>query len=141
MRLEAKSILKKLGKLEQALVKKVESGTLLNEARKFADAKSKLVKQRLKSSKDAKKLAAFVQKRKKDVEKLAANLPRETQMIRAYVKTQSKELEKLANDLLKQAKEGKLNATSFKAAIRAATTKKAAPKKRAAPKKKAKRSK
>lgn len=126
MKIDAKNVLKKLGKLEATLKDKIESGALVNDLREFAGAKAKVLRQKVKSSKDAKKLAAFVQKRKKQFEKMAADLPRETKQIRAFIKTQSKELEKIGNDLVKKAKAGQFD--TIRSAIRAATTKKAAPK-------------
>lgn len=127
MKLDVKNVVKKLGKLENTLKKKIESGSLVNEVRRFADGQAKTLRQKVKTSKDAKKVIAFVEQRRKQIEKLAADLPGEVKTVRSYIKTQSKELEKIGNDLLKKAKEGKINADSIRTAIRAATTKKAAP--------------
>lgn len=127
MKLDVKVVAKKLGKLEETLKKKIESGVLMNEVRRFADGQAKTLRQKVKTSKDAKKVIAFVDQRRKQIEKIAADLPGEVKMVRAYIKTQSKELEKIGNDLLKKAKAGQINADTIRSAIRAATTKKAAP--------------
>jgi DNA topoisomerase VI subunit B len=127
MKLDVKVVAKKLGKLEETLKKKIESGVLMNEVRRFADGQAKTLRQKVKSSKDAKKVIAFVEQRRKQIEKIAADLPGEVKTVRAFIKTQSKELEKIGNDLLKKAKAGEINADVIRTAIRAATTKKAAP--------------
>ena len=137
MKLDVKGVVKKLGKLEETLKKKIESGSLVNEVRRFADGQTKTLRQKVKTSKDAKKVIAFVELRKKQMEKLAADLPGEVKVVRSYIKTQSKELEKIGNDLIKKAREGKINAEVIRTAIRAATTKKAAPRKAKAATKKA----
>jgi DNA topoisomerase VI subunit B len=127
MKLDVKAVVKKLGKLEATLKNKIESGALVNEVRRFADGQVKTLRQKVKTSKDAKKVVAFVEQRKKQIEKLAADLPGEVKTVRSFIKTQSKELEKIGNDLIKKAKEGKIDADTIRSAIRAATTKKAAP--------------
>lgn len=143
MKLDVKVVVKKLGKLESNLKNKIESGALYSEVKRFADGQAQRLRQRMKQSKDAKKLLSFVEQRRKQVEKIARDLPREVKTVRTYLQAQRKELEKLGNDLVKQAKEGKINADTVRAAIRAATTKKAAPKrtsaKKASSKKAAKR--
>jgi hypothetical protein len=136
MKLDVKVVAKKLGKLEETLKKKIESGSLVNEVRRFADGQTKVLRQKVKTSKDAKKVIAFVAQRRKQIEKLAADLPGEVKVVRSYIKTQSKELEKIGNDLIKKAREGKINAETIRTAIRAATTKKAAPRPAASSKKK-----
>ncbi len=135
MKLDVKNVVKKLGKLEETLKKKIESGSLVNEVRRFADGKAQELRQKVKTSKDAKKVVAFVGQRRKQIEKLAADLPGEVKVVRSFIKTQSKELEKIGNDLLKKAKEGKLDADTIRTAIRAATTKKAAPRRHTSAKK------
>jgi len=137
MKLDVKVVAKKLGKLEETLKKKIESGSLVNEVRRFADGKTKVLRQKVKTSKDAKKVIAFVEQRRKQIEKLAADLPGEVKVVRSFIKTQSKELEKIGNDLIKKAREGKINAEAIRTAIRQATTKKAAPRRATSTKKKA----
>lgn len=126
MKLDVKSVVNKLGKLEKNLKSKIESGALYNEMKRFADGQAKKLGHKVKSSKDAKKVLAFVEQRRKQVEKIAADLPKEMKTVRTYVQAQRKELEKLGNDIIKKAREGKINADSVRAAIRQATTKKAA---------------
>lgn len=126
MNFDVNSVVKKLKKLETTLKTKIESGSLYNEVRRFANGQAQTLRQKVKNSKDAKKLMAAVQQRKKQIEKIAAELPGEVKTVRAYVKSQRKELEKLGNELLKKARAGEFNATSLRSAIRAATTKKAA---------------
>jgi ABC-type transporter Mla subunit MlaD len=137
MKFDVNAVVQKLGRLEGTLKKKIESGALVKEARRYADAQVKTLRQKVKTSKDAKKVLAFVEKRQKEIEKLAADLPREIKNVRGYVETQRKELEKIANELVKKAREGKLDADSIRSAIRHATTKKAAPKRATTTKKKA----
>jgi ABC-type transporter Mla subunit MlaD len=140
MKLDVKVVVKKLGKLEETLKKKIESGALVTEVRRFADGQTKSLRQKVKTSKDAKKVIAFVQQRRKQIEKLAADLPGEVKAVRSFIKSQSRELEKIGNDLIKKAREGKIDAKTIRTAIRAATTKKAAPRrsKKTTTKKKAK---
>jgi ABC-type transporter Mla subunit MlaD len=126
MKLDVKNVAKKLGRLEATLKKKLESGVLFNEVRRFADGQAKTLRQKVKTSKDAKKVIAFVDQRKKQIEKIAADLPKEVKTMRTYIEGQRKELEKIGNDLIKKAREGKINAETLRTAIRTATTKKAA---------------
>ena len=126
MNFDVNNVVKKLKKLETTLKTKIENGSLYNEVRRFADGKAATLRQKVKSSKDAKKLIATIQERKKQIEKIAAELPSEVKAVRNYVKAQRKELEKLGNDLIKKAKKGEFNADTLRSAIRAATTKKAA---------------
>jgi ABC-type transporter Mla subunit MlaD len=123
---DVNNVVKKLKKLETTLKTKIESGSLYNEVKRFANGQAQTLRQKVKSSKDAKKLMAAVQERKKQIEKIAAELPSEVKTVRAYVKSQRKELEKLGNELIKRARSGEFNASSLRSAIRAATTKKAA---------------
>jgi hypothetical protein len=143
MNFDVNNVVKKLKKLETTLKSRIESGSLYNEMKRFANGQAKTLRQKVKNSKDAKKLIALVQERKKQIEKIASDLPGEVKTVRAYVKSQRKELEKLGNELIKKARSGELNGASLRSAIRAATTKKAAgtsakktTKKKAAPKKK-----
>ncbi|RZA00798.1 MAG: hypothetical protein EOP11_17955, partial [Proteobacteria bacterium] len=128
MKIDMNAVVKKLGRLEGTLKKKIESGAIYKEARRYADAQVKTLRQKVKTSKDAKKVLAFIEQRKKEIEKLAADLPGEVKNVRGYIETQRKELEKIGNDLVKKARDGKLDADSIRSAIRHATTKKAAPK-------------
>jgi ABC-type transporter Mla subunit MlaD len=138
MNFDVNSVVKKLKKLESSLKTKIESGSLYNEMKRFANGQAKTLSQKVKSSKDAKKVLAAIQERKKQIEKIASDLPGEVKTVRTYVKSQRKELEKLGNVLLKKARAGEINAASLRSAIRAATTKKAASstKKKAVSKKK-----
>lgn len=126
MNFDVNNVVKKLKKLENTLKNKIESGSLYNEVRRFADGQAHILRKKVNSSKDAKKLMKVIQERKKQIEKIANDLPREAKVVKAYVKSQRKELEKLGNDLLKKARSGELNSNTIRSAIRAATTKKAA---------------
>lgn len=123
MNLDVKNVVKKLGKLEATLKAKIESGTLINEVKRFANGQVKTLRQKVKTSNDVKKLVSLIDQRKKQIEKIAADLPSEVKAVRAYIKTQRKELEKIGDQLLKQAREGKLNANSLKSAIKAGSKK------------------
>ena len=127
MKFDVNAVVKKLGRLEGTLKKKIESGVLFTEARRYADAQVKTLRQKVKTSKDAKKVLDFIEKRKKEIEKVAADLPGEVKTVRSYIDAQSKALEKIANEVIKKAREGKIDADSIRSAIRTATTKKAAP--------------
>lgn len=139
MNFDVNNVVKKLRKLETTLKTKIESGALYSEVRRYADGKAKNLRQKVKGSKDAKKLLAFIDQRKKQIEKIARDLPGEVQSVKAYVKSHRKELEKLGNQLIKDARAGKINATSLRSAIRAATGKRASGTKAKATKKTATR--
>jgi ABC-type transporter Mla subunit MlaD len=126
MNFDMKIIVKKISKMEEKLKDKIESGVLLKEAKRFADGQAKSIRQKLKTSKDAKKVLAFIEQRKKQIEKIAADLPGEVKVVRSYIQKQRSELEKIGNDLVKQARAGKINANTLRSAIRQATRKKAA---------------
>src|SRR5687767_6628605 len=106
MNFDVNNVVKKLKKLESTLKTKIENGSLYSEVRRYADDKAATLRRKVKSSKDAKKLIAVIQQRKKQIEKIAAELPGEVKVVRKYVKAQRKELEKLGNDLIKKAKKG-----------------------------------
>jgi ABC-type transporter Mla subunit MlaD len=126
MNFDVNNVVKKLKKLETTLKTKIESGSLYSEVKRFANGQAKTLQQKVKNSKDAKKLISLVKERKKQIEKIAAELPGEVKTVRAYVKNQRKELEKLGNELLKKARSGEINATSLRTAFSAATTTKKA---------------
>ncbi len=126
MNFDVNNVVKKLKKLESTLKNKIESGSLYNEVKRYADGKAQDLRQKVKSSKDAKKLISVIQQRKKQIEKIASELPGEVKIVRNYVKSQRKELKKLGNDLIRKARSGEFNADSLRSVIRAATTKKAA---------------
>ena len=136
MNIEVKSVVAKLGKLEKTLRRKIESGVLVKEVKDFADAKSKLLKQKVRTSKDLKKVVAIVEQRRKQIEKVAKELPRDVRVVRSYVESQRKELKKIGTKLLAKVREAQVGRkTSKKAASRktskkAKTTKKAAARKR-----------
>lgn len=141
MNLDVKSVVTKLGKLEANLKQKIESGALFNEAKRFANGQAKVLRQRVKSSKDVKKIVALVDERRKQIEKLAKQLPGDVKVVRSYIQSQRKELERIGNQLLRQAKTGKLDPKKIKLAIniRRTTTKKAVRRKKATTKRAAKR--
>jgi flagellar basal body rod protein FlgG len=126
MKVDLKNMMKKLGKLEDAVRQQIESGALLQEARRFADGQVKVLRKKVKTSKDAKKVLAFIEQRKKQIEKVAKDIPSEVKQIRTLVLAQRKELEKIGNNLIKRARAGEFNAEKIRSVIRAATTKKAA---------------
>lgn len=126
MNLDVKNVVAKLGKLEATLKRKIESGALFNEVKRFANGQAKVLRQKVRSSKDVKKIVKLIDERKKQIEKVARELPRDVKEVRSYIKTQRKELERIGNQLLKQAKEGKLDPKTIKFTIRASSGKKAA---------------
>lgn len=138
--MDVKTVVSKLGKLEKTLKQKIESGTLANEVKRFANSKTKELKQRVKTNKDLKKVVAVVVERRKQVEKIAKDLPREVKTLRTYVESQRKELEKIGNQLLTKVKEAqkngkldiKVNLKGLKAAARKAPARKTTTKKAAA---------
>lgn len=123
MNLDVKNVVKKLGKLEATLKSKIESGALINEVKRFANGQVKTFRQKVKTSNDVKKLVSLINERKKQIEKIAADLPSEVKNVRAFIKTQRKELEKIGDQLLKQAREGKLNAKTLRSAIQTSRAK------------------
>jgi hypothetical protein len=138
MNFDVNNVVKKLKKLEATLKTKIESGELYTEVRRYADGKAQKLRQKVKSSKDARKLMSIIEQRKKQIEKIAAELPGEVKVVRTYVKSQRKELEKLGKDLLRKARNGEFNADTFRSALRAATKKKATSKKKSSTKKRVK---
>jgi hypothetical protein len=121
MTIEVRTVAAKLNKLQKTLKAKVESTALYNE-----------VKKKVRTSNDLKKVVAIVEQRKKQVEKIAKELPREIKIVKSYLESQRKELEKMGNGLLAKVKAAKAT-KSGKSARPAArtTTKKRATKKSA----------
>ena len=114
----------RLAKLQGKLV--TRSKPLLKQLRSYAEVQSKELQKQLGSSQDVKRVLNAVEKRRKDVEKLARNLPKEVKVVRSYLQTQVKELEKLANNIVKNG-----SAKARPAPVKAKTSKKRATKKRA----------
>ena len=115
MNLDVKTVVAKLGKLEAKLKEKIESGILFNELKRYADGKAKILKQKVKSSNDVKRVIAVVEQRKKQFEKLAKEFPREVKAVKSFIQTQRSELERIGNNLLKQAKARKMGAAKAQA--------------------------
>ncbi len=98
---QVKNVISKLNQLEKTLRNKVESGALFNEVKRFADSKSKILRQRVKTNKDLKKVVNIVEQRRRQFEKAAKELPREVKNVRSYIKSQRKELERIGDRLWK----------------------------------------
>lgn len=105
------------------------SEPLLKQIRHYAEVQGKELQKQLRGSKDVKRVLNAVQKRRKDVEKLARHLPKEVKVVRSYLETQVKELEKLANNLVKNAAKAKSAGAAKTSTRKAATTKKRTAKK------------
>lgn len=119
-----KTAANRLAKLQGRLIARSEP--LLKQLRSYAEVQGKELQKQLRNSKDVKRVLNVVQKRRKVVEKLARNLPKEVKVVRSYLETQVKELEKIAKNLAKNG-----SAARKTAAPKAKTTKKRATKKRA----------
>ena len=129
MNLDVKNVVSKISKLEATLKQKIESGALFNEVKRFAGGQAKVLTQKVKTSKDVKKLVTLIEQRRKQIEKVAKDLPKDMKAVRSYIDTQKKELERLGNDLVKRAKASKLDAKIRSAIGAKATAKKAGAKK------------
>lgn len=127
MNLDVKKVVAKLGKLESTLKRKIESGALFHEVKRFANGQAKVLRQKVQSSKDVKKIVRLLEERRKQIEKVARDLPRDVKEVSTYIQSQRKELERIGNQLLKQAKEGKLDPKKIKFKVRAKSGKKAGP--------------
>lgn len=127
---QVRNVVSKLNKLEKTLRNKVESGALFNEVKQFADSKSKILRQRVKTNKDLKKVIGIVEQRRRQIEKVARVLPKEVQVVRSYIKTQKKELEKLGERLVKVMNERKSAGVAKKTTTRKKATRKTTTKKR-----------
>jgi hypothetical protein len=133
MNLDVKTVVAKLGKLEGKLKQKIESGALYSEAKRFASGQAKVLRQKVKSSNDVKKIVGLIAERRKQIEKLAKQIPGDVKIVRSYIQSQRKELERIGNQLIKQAKSGKIDPKKIKLAINVrsgkTSSKKAAPRK------------
>lgn len=98
---QVRKVVSKLNKLEKTLRSKVESGALFNEVKQFADSKSKILRQKVKTNRDLKKVIGIVEQRRRQIEKVARVLPKEVKIVRSYIQTQKKELERLGDRLFK----------------------------------------
>lgn len=121
MNLEVKNVAAKLHKLQKNLKMKVESTALYNE-----------VKKKVKTSSDVKKVVAIVEQRKKQIERIAKNLPKEVNTVKNFLESQRKELEKLGTGLLAKAQKAQGKAVHAKVAKPKTTAKKASTKATAA---------
>ena len=93
VKIDAKNVANKLGKLQKSLKTKIEGTALYHE-----------VKRKVETSHDVKKVVTLVEKRKKQLAQMAKELPRDVREVRTYIKTQRKELHRLGNGILARLK-------------------------------------
>lgn len=103
--------------MEEKLKTNLESGVLFQELKKMANGRAKGFKQKVKSSGDVKRLIHFIEKRKKEVERLKVEIPRDVKTVRSFLHTQRKELEKIGNQIVREVKTDGLNRGTLKSAV------------------------
>lgn len=116
------NLLNRVRDLQTMLEAKLEESVLMRDLKKYAASQQKVLKKKINSSADIKKVVTYVEKQRKHLDKVAKNLPKEVATVGKFVKAQRKEFEKLGKKLIQELSTGDLKAASA-TARRATTTK------------------
>ncbi len=99
---EVKKVVNRVKDVRTKLLTKINDQTWIDDAKKYADKQKQEVKKII-NAENLAKVKGFIDKERKELEKLQKQLPNEVKKLRSFVQTQRKELEKL----LRRVKAGK----------------------------------
>lgn len=122
------SLVLKVRRLQGMVEDKLEQSSLVRDLKKYAQAQQKVLKKRINSNSDLKRMLGYIEKRRRDLDKVAKNLPKEVATMKKYVAAQRSELEKMGKRLIKDlaaangASTGKSKAKRKKPAAKRART-------------------
>lgn len=103
---EVKKVVKQVKTAQAKLQAALKDKTWVEDARKYAERQGKEVRKLLEA--DVTKVVAFVERERKELEKIQKQIPGEVKKLRKFVNGQRKELERLLTSLRK----GKARASS-----------------------------
>lgn len=103
-------LLNKVKKLQKSLEQKLDQSALVRDLKKYAATQQKVLKKRIDSSSDLKRAIGYIEKRRKELDKVTKNLPKEVATIKKFVAAQRKEFEKVGKQLIKELAAGDLKA-------------------------------
>ena len=132
MNREVQKLLKQLKATQKKFQSSIQAKNWMEEARRYAEVQKKEVSKLLSS--DAKKVKTFLEREKKELDRIQKKIPAEVKKWQSYVNSQKKEAEKLLKKVKRLAKTNLKTTTKKK---KKTTKKKVAKKKTAAKKKKA----
>ena len=126
MNSDIKKIIDRVKKAQTKVQKIVKDKTWVSKAKKYAERQGKDVKKVIDS--DVSKIRAFLNRERKELEKLKSSIPGEVEKIRSFVDSQKSDLQTLLNTVKKdaeaKAKQATQAAKSGLATVRGATSKK-----------------
>ncbi len=99
---ELKRVVSKVKSVHSKLVTKINDQSWIDDARKYAE-KHKAEVRKVINAENIAKVKTFIDKEKKELERLQKQIPSEIKKLRSYVNSQRKEVEKL----LRRVKAGK----------------------------------
>lgn len=94
---EMKKVISKVKEAQKQFQELVDKKNWVEEARKYAQKRSVEVKKLITT--DVKKVRVFLEKEKKELEKIQKKVPGEIKKVKEFVESQRKEFEKLIRDL------------------------------------------
>ena len=94
---ELKKVISKVKEAQKQFKTLVDEKDWVEEARRYAERRSVEVKKLIHT--DVKKVRSFLEKERKELEKIQKKVPGEIKKVRAFMETQRKEFEKLIRDL------------------------------------------
>lgn len=97
-------------KLQKNLETKLEQSALVRDLKKYAMAKQKVIKRQIDSNADVKRALSYIEKRRKELDKVTRNLPKDVATVKKFVAAQRKEFEKASKQLIKELRAGDLEA-------------------------------
>lgn len=115
------NLISKVRKLQTMLEAKLDESLLVRDLKKYAATQQKVLKKKINSNADIKRVVSYVEKRRKDLDKVAKNLPKEVATMGKFVAAQKKEFEKLGKKLLQEL--SSKNMAASKGSVRKAAAK------------------
>jgi nickel-dependent lactate racemase len=110
---EVQKVISQVKSAQKQFETAIKEGAWIAEAKKFAEKRGVQVQKTF--STDLKKVKAFVQKEKKELQKIQKQVPAEVKKLKKFVAIQQKELQKLLRELSKKGKTGSSSGAAPKA--------------------------
>jgi hypothetical protein len=103
-------LLNRVKKLQKTMEQKLETSPLVQDLKKYAVAQQRMVKKRLNSNSDLKRALGYIEKQRRELDRVTKNLPKDMQTVKKFVSAQRREFEKVGKQLLKEIAAGDLKA-------------------------------
>jgi len=98
---EMKNLVTKVKQLQRNFERKLDSNLSWAEAKRFATNRGKGLARQVNNNKDVKNVMAYVEQRRKQLERVSKQLPKEVRQMKTFVNQQKKELEKIGGQLVR----------------------------------------